>query len=122
MPDQTHSAAQTVQTFAGPLIVPSGEDIYNALMVDIEPELVTYVLPTLEEKYKDESSEARETRLEGYQKAYEKYDQSFAQWMANLQQAVESYRKTALRSAEHESLQRDSDALAKIESSFSASS
>jgi len=46
------------------------EDIYNMLMYDIEPDLMTSSLPELDAIYADETDEEREARADRYAEAF----------------------------------------------------
>ncbi len=47
------------------------EDIYNLLMYEIEPELITDMIPELDEWYGDESEEEKMERGDRYHDAFE---------------------------------------------------
>jgi len=48
----------------------SQEQLYNLLMAEIEPELLTMVVPHLDEIYKDENPEQKARRAKRYAKAF----------------------------------------------------
>lgn len=98
--------------------IPTGEEIYNALMVSIEPELTTPSIPLLDEKYKDENAADRTARLERYCAAYEAYDIAYEKWIAEFNQLVNAYRKEAMRSAEVRERKQEVEMMAHIESQF----
>lgn len=58
----------------------SGDDLFDAIMSQIEPDLTTKVYPTLEEKYKGETPEQNAERKERYIKAVDEYKKRFAQY------------------------------------------
>ncbi len=101
--------------------IPTGKEIYDHLMGDIEPELVTDTIPALDEKYKDETEEQKEKRKQRYKAAFDAYHKAFDTWIANLRTQVDKVRKTALRAAEEKSFEKEAEILAQIESSFSTS-
>lgn len=78
-----------------PLRVPTGKQVYDALMAKIEPELLADAIPALEEKYKDEAKEARAARYKRYREAFVQYDRTFAAFAAELRKAVDACRAEA---------------------------
>ena len=70
------------------------EEVYDVLMEGIEPELVRSVVPTLAEKYKDETAEEHAARMERYARAYLKWDEEFKSFMKDVERtAAEAKRK-----------------------------
>jgi len=49
--------------------VSDGDRLYDAIMEVIEPDLTIAVFPTLDEKYKSESEDEREHRIDRYEEA-----------------------------------------------------
>ncbi len=109
----------TQSTFSAASI-PSGEELYNKLMAGIEPELLTQNLPTLEEKYKNESPEDAKARAAKYDKAFAEYEKQLAAYMSGMQRQVTTYKRTALQSAEAEDRTRDRATLQSLETEFSS--
>lgn len=64
------------------------EDVYNLLMREIEPELMTVHLPELEMWYAGESAEERKARLLWYQAAlvlcFERIEKLLDEWKEKL--------------------------------------
>ena len=61
-----------------PPVIPSGEEMYDQIMSQIEPDLVTAQLPLLKEKYKDETPEQAKARADRYNRAFAEYEKQFA--------------------------------------------
>ncbi len=101
-------------------LIPTGEELYDRLMAEIEPELLTKNLPTLDEKYKGESPEDAKVRADRYDKAFAEYEKRLAEYMGSLKGKVNSYRRTAMQSAEAEDRVHDTDILKTLESKFGA--
>lgn len=99
--------------------LPSAQEIYDSLMKDIEPELLTANIASLKEKYAGESDAERKQRMQRYQRAYKAYDKAYVAYIQNLKTSVNGYRKDALRSVEKRSQARDADLLLRLEQSFS---
>ncbi len=104
------------------LAVPSGTDLYDALMGAIEPDLVTVRLPLLTQKYKSETTEEHAARMDRYRKAYEEYDRQAEEWMMNFRVLVTACRKEALTTAEKKDKNAESTLLSNIESQLSTRS
>lgn len=99
--------------------LPRGEDIYDALMGRIEPDLLTTNIPHLDEKYAGETTEEKAARYKRYEAAYAAYDAAFQQWIAELHVRAGGYRRDALRSAEQKDRQQEAAALSSLESQLS---
>lgn len=96
--------------------LPSGTDIYNAIMREIEPDLVTDAIATLGKKYAGESAAQKQNRLERYRSAYQKYDEVYEEWMKKFKSEVTRFKRTAFASAEARSEAEDAKAMADLES------
>ena len=98
--------------------LPSSQELYDAIMVDIEPELTSQQLPTLLEKYKDETSDRKKTRKKRYDAAFKEYRKRYAAFSSESKQLLRSFQKqaTALeergqRTEEENTLSHISDSL-----------
>ena len=111
---------QTLQTNTGDVTMPSGDEIYDALMADIEPDLITTNLPHLDEKYAGETPEQKAARMARYEAAYARYDAVFTEWLANLKGVVNDTRHQALVTAEEKDRGDEQATLDKIMQSFTA--
>ncbi|HAI97992.1 TPA: hypothetical protein DCL30_00410 [Candidatus Peribacteria bacterium] len=100
------------------LHVPTGTQVYDALMLQIDPELLTANIPSLGEKYRDETPEAKAERLKRYGASYARYDQVFLEWITSLHAAVRSYRHEALQSAEAQNQEKEATGLLQLQSQF----
>lgn len=100
----------------GQIQMPSGTEVYDGLMSAIEPELVSSNLAHLDEPYVNETPEEHDARYERYNNAFAQYEIAFAKWMSDLQQAVRSFRRTAIATAEAENkLEEQEGAMSAIE-------
>ncbi|MFA6038911.1 MAG: hypothetical protein WCV62_05265 [Candidatus Peribacteraceae bacterium] len=96
--------------------IPTGTDVYDALMGQIEPDLLTAAIPGLEEKYRGVSEAQRKERFARYSRAYKLYDEAFRAWSAELQATVTSIHRQSLQTAEMKAQGEDDDAISKLES------
>lgn len=83
-----------------PPAIPTGQELFDALMGHIEPELVSSQTKTLEKTYKDETPAEHATRMKRYDLAFERYDTAYREYMATLEAQVGRYRRSALEHAE----------------------
>ncbi|NOS68298.1 MAG: hypothetical protein HOO67_08160 [Candidatus Peribacteraceae bacterium] len=83
-----------------PPTVPTGRELYDALMSHIEPELVTEYAKTLDEHYKNETPENHTQRMKRYDLAFERYEEAYREYMATLDAQVTRYRKQAFSHTE----------------------
>ena len=95
--------------------IPTGKDVYDALMGGIEPELVTDNLGKLDEPYTNESAEDRKTRYQRYTQAFAEYRKQFTQWAGKLRQAVKTFRRSVVTTSETKSRADDEIAIAALE-------
>ena len=113
MPDDTTtSPAGTGITF------PSGTEVYDSIMANIESDLLSGKIATLDDAYPNETADEKKARYERYAAAFVAYDAEYAKWEQGLSDAVTDYRKTAMKSAEDESKTTDESALSAIEQSI----
>jgi hypothetical protein len=98
---------------------PPAEDIYNAFMGRIEPDLLTSNIGGLKEKYKGESSEDREERRKRYEAAYEKYNKEFTTWITHINEMIDSAKKDALTSAKKKVKAQEEKIMEDLESQIS---
>lgn len=101
-------------------MLPSGKEIYDALMSAIEPELLSGNLSLLNEKYANETEQQKKEREVRYKKAFANYDKAYKEWISDLSSAVEEKRKDAYAAAEEETKHKDEALLGDIESQFNA--
>lgn len=94
--------------------------IFDAIMQEIEPELVSSQKDVITEKYKDETPEEKQARGDRYAKAFEEYDKRYAQFELELQSKVHAYKSSAMKSVEQDSRQNEVQDLAALESSLAA--
>lgn len=98
--------------------MPSGTDVYNSIMSEIEPDLVDDMIPLLDMKYAGETPAQNAMRLARYRAAYEEYTRRFSGWVAEMNELVTKYRKGALKLEEQESREKESSELLSLESQF----
>ncbi len=70
---QTHTQTTQAQTEFSP------EWLYDSLMEQIEPELMSATIETLEKKYANETEKEKEARALRYEEAFKLYDECLAE-------------------------------------------
>lgn len=113
-------APQTTAATKPTIRVPSGPEIYDRIMGQIEPELLSRNLPLLKEKYKGETPEQKAEREQRYAAAYAAFDAAFSKWVIDVNAAVAAYRRSVLRDAEEKSQSKEVNELSQLESSIKA--
>lgn len=121
MPTKNKTKAVSVSShlFRGQPL-PSGQEIYDRLMENVEPELVTANLATLDAPYKKESAGARTARYKKYAKAFAEYKKQYKVWLQNVKNAVTAYKKAITRAVEKASKNTEDQALLALEAQMSA--
>ena len=98
------------QTSIKPPVIPTGQEIFDAIMGQIEPELTSEGIKTLEEKYKNESQADAYARRARYALAYERYEKSYDETMSMLHTQVDRYRRSSFSQVEQEDRANESAA------------
>ena len=93
-----------------PPVIPTGQEIFDAIMGQIEPELTTEGIKTLAEKYKNETPANEYERRKRYALAYERYEKAYDETMATLHTQVDRYRRSSFSQVEQEDRANESAA------------
>lgn len=109
----------TTQTAAVP-IVHNGQEMYDAIMRTIEPELCSEAIPLLEEKCKNETDDQKKARAERYTKAYAEYDKRAAEFFAEVGTQVNKLKRQAFSSAEQKNRSEETAKMQQLESLISS--
>lgn len=92
--------------------------LYDMLMRDIEPDLLSYNIPKLEEYYKGETEQQHDNRMKRYQAAYEAFDIVFREFMNDVQEEVRETKRESLHEKEMEDRSGEQSKLASLEAAF----
>lgn len=87
-----------------------GQEIYDAIMGVIEPELTTSQLPLLEEKHAGETLSQKSKRMAWYTKAFAIFDEAFGMYVKGIEEQMRACKKSARLYAEGKSIHEDSHA------------
>ena len=80
--------------------IPTGQELYDAIMHYIEPELTSVNAKKLDEIYKNETPENHVERMKKYDLAFERYEKAYREYMATLDAQVTRYRREAFNHTE----------------------
>lgn len=98
-------------TFPAPPKLPSGREIYDWIMGQIEPELMSSALTLLKQKYTNETSEKKEARRIRYNQAFAKYYEMYQAYIEDMHARIRRYHREAMRSLEEHDRQREEQSL-----------
>ncbi len=96
----------------------AARDVYDMLMMDIEPDLMTDALPLLDAKYANETADEKKARKERYKVAYKKFDQVFAEFMNEIESSARATEREAFRKKEAASRTEEAEMLNSLTSAF----
>ncbi|MDA1209042.1 MAG: hypothetical protein O2904_03355 [bacterium] len=102
-----------------PKLPPSGQELYDALMGQIEPELISSELPNMGARYAAETPEDTAKRASRYGQAFLKYQQSYEGFSKMKNEEVKTYRKASYEVVEKQSDAEDDEDLTKLDTQFS---
>ncbi|TSC80526.1 MAG: hypothetical protein G01um101425_180 [Candidatus Peregrinibacteria bacterium Gr01-1014_25] len=114
-------AAQQGSYFAhlpSPLLLPSPEEVYDAIMAPIEPELTVAQVPLLDGKYRGESPDEAQARRDRYQRAFASYEEGFRAWRREIEQKARAYQRTVVATTEERARTGEAATMSNIEHQF----
>ncbi|MEN9561259.1 MAG: hypothetical protein RIQ56_532 [Candidatus Parcubacteria bacterium] len=91
--------------------IPTGQELYDTIMGEIEPDLTSSGIKTLAEKYKDEKPGETIMRKQRYELAMERYNQAYSDYIETLHAQVERYRRSSFNEIELKDRARESSIL-----------
>lgn len=92
--------------------------LYDMLMRDIEPDLLSYNIPKLDEYYKGETEEQHDKRMKRYEVAYKTFETVFRDFMNDVQDEVRDSKRNSLREEENQARNQEENQLASLEAAF----
>lgn len=95
-----------------------GDGLYDHIMAEIEPELISTVYETLDEKYKNETPEQKAERQARYDKAFTEYERRFALYTNEWNGRLRAFQTNVIRSMEEDARNDDSTIMSQLESAF----
>ncbi len=88
----------------------SGTQIYDVIMSQIEPDLVSSMAAELSNKYISETKQQHDDRMERYKRAFELYDKCFSAFMVAMTDEAKKAKFSARTAAEAKSRSEDEQA------------
>jgi hypothetical protein len=113
MPDQT-----PIPPAPEPPRIPTGQELFDAIMGRIEPELTSTAAAQVAEKYKSETAEERKVRMQRYELAFERYDQAYEGYIATLHTQVGRYRQESFQHVELKDRNQEQGVLDQLSNMF----
>lgn len=108
-------ATSTPTSALKPLSFPSGTEVYDQIMGEIDSDLLSTNIQHLDDAYQNESEEDRVKRYERYTAAFTMYDEAYAAWQTAFAAQVNTYRRDVLRFAEQRSNDEEAGELVQLE-------
>lgn len=102
------------------IVIPSGEEIYNALMSKINPELLSTNIDMLDAPYPNETEEEHAARYQRYSRDFAQYEKDYAAWLSGVHAELHTYKKEALRLSEAQSRKEEASFFTDLESQMNA--
>jgi hypothetical protein len=81
-------------------VIPSTIELYDLLMKDIEPELMSRSVPSLATKYRRETKEEATIRAARYAKAFQEYERRLEAYIGELNASIRKFGRDAALSFE----------------------
>ena len=102
--------------------IPTGRELYDIIMTEIEPDLTSTGRTTWAVKYLGETPEQCRERYRRYDLAFERYDKAYDEYMQMLNTQVDRYRHGRFQEIEDGDRRRESEALSSLQLSFAQAS
>ena len=103
-----------------PPVIPSGTEVYDQIMGEIELDLTSTARPTLEEKYKNETPEQRSERGRRYHKALEEYQKQYVIYKTDLEGKIRAYELSVVTFVERGARAEEEQTLTNLETAMAA--
>ncbi len=115
MANQTQTAGTALPRIP---VVLEGDVLYDQIMSEIEPDLMTKNYETLDAKYAGETPAQNADRKERYAKAFEEYKRRFDLYTAEWNQQLQLFQRGVLRSFEADDRTEEDAQMLHLESAF----
>jgi hypothetical protein len=100
-------------------ILPTGQELYDRLMGQFEPELTTEGVKLIRDRYKNETPDELRARKKRYLRAIELYEHAYQGYMATLSEQVDRYRRGTIGQVEIDDRKNEEKILSTLLSHFS---
>jgi len=102
-----------------PFSIPSGQEVYDSIMREIEPDLTFDAVMKLETKYANESAADKKARMERYKKAFVTYQERYKAFQQKQQSDIRLVGRSMQKNVESKSSEMDNSDIQDIESAMS---
>ena len=102
-----------------PPVIEEGTVIYDMIMGEIEPDLVSGMAEKLDEKYAGESDVETKVRMERYAKAFKEYEKRYKEYKERKDAEVRAFSRDTMRATEGSSAKKEEGKLADLETQIS---
>ena len=99
----------------------TGREIYDSIMREIEPELLSTELPNLDEMYKDDTPAQAKERAERYIRAMEEYEKRYAQYRQDQEAHTRAFKLGAIHCVEQKAAGDEQAKMQSLESTLGIS-
>jgi hypothetical protein len=99
----------------------SAEEIYDALMREIEPDLVSETIGSIDTLYPGETEEERDARMKQYALAFVIFDETLEEYELEKKEEIHRIKNEMQQVVEQESKAEDDATMTKIEESIESS-
>ena len=117
-PTQTTKTGQAGSLPSLPTIF-QGDDLYDQIMGEIEPDLVTATYKTLDEKYAGETQEQALARKERYEKAFVEYKRRFDLYTSEWNGQLRTFQCGVIHALEADDRSEEDALMSQLETAFS---
>lgn len=94
------------------------EKVYNKIMSDIDTDLLLENIPTLDQKYVNETEAEHAARMARYKKSYKKFDEEMKNFLADVRGRSRQTKRAALYKEEKSDRVDDINTLENLEMQF----
>ena len=115
----THTQSTSGGTAPTSPVIEGGTEVYDRIMGQIEPDLTSKNIKTLDVKYAEESMQEKAKRMERYKKAFAAYLEAYEAHQAQQTSDVRSYGRKLTASIENKSATKDDLHMNDLESAIS---
>lgn len=99
----------------------SAEELYDSIMREIEPDLTTAEIETIDSKYPNETEDEHKARLEQYALAFVIFDETLEEFQTEKKDEIREIKNEMQKLAEQEAHQEDEKIMNKLEQSIDSS-
>lgn len=104
------------------MIIPQiqdGKEVYDKIMREIESDLCSDAIDTIDEKYPNETKEENAARMERYKKALIKFQEEYEKYRVKRDTEIRSFGKGLMKSVEEHASKDEKDTMSDLESAIS---